>query len=162
MNVEVKIANYSDKTQGEEIAFLLNAYAIDAMGGGAPLEQSVIENLSLELGKLPNAFSVLGYVDRKPAGLVNCFTGFSTFACKPLINIHDVIVLKEFRGKGLCRNMLDKVEEIAIQKGCCKLTLEVLSGNEPAQSAYRKFGFSAFQLDPNAGEAKFLEKSLTG
>jgi len=67
--------------------------------------------------------------------------------------------LKEFRGRGLCRNMLNKVEEVSIQKGCCKLTLEVLSGNEPAQTAYRKFGFSTFQLDPGAGEAKFWEKT---
>jgi len=43
------------------------------------------------------------------AGLVTCFELFSTFSCKPLINIHDVIVLKKFRGNGLSQKMLKKV-----------------------------------------------------
>jgi hypothetical protein len=24
-------------------------------------------------------------------GLVNCFEGFSTFACKPLVNVHELL-----------------------------------------------------------------------
>ncbi len=56
--------------------------------------------------------------------------------------------------------MLDKVEEVAIEKGCCKITLEVLSKNEAAKSAYKKFGFSDYELDPNAGSALFWQKRL--
>lgn len=57
--------------------------------------------------------------------------------------------------------MLEKVEEIARSKDCCKVTLEVLSNNEVAKSAYRKFGFSGYELDPEAGFALFWQKSLT-
>ena len=56
--------------------------------------------------------------------------------------------------------MLAKVEEVARARGCCKLTLEVLSNNEAAKSAYRRCGFSDYQLDPNAGSALFWEKTL--
>ena len=130
------------------------------MGGGKPLEEYVIENIADELSRIPHAFSVICYVDNQAAGLVNCFELFSTFSCKPLINIHDVIVLKEYRGKGLSHKMLKKVEEIAIEKGCCKLTLEVLSNNEIAKSSYKKFGFSGYELDPEAGQALFWDKKL--
>ncbi|MFQ5485228.1 MAG: GNAT family N-acetyltransferase [Desulfobacterales bacterium] len=84
-----------------------------------------------------------------------------SFSCKPLINIHDVVVLNEFRGNGISLKMLDKVEEIAKSKGCCKITLEVLSNNDVAKSAYRKFGFSSYELDPKAGTAVFWQKLLT-
>ena len=140
---------------------LLDAYASDPMGGGKPLRVEGKNNLVKELSRLPHAFSVIAYVDDTPVGLVNCFEGFSTFACKPLVNIHDVVVVDKYRGKGISQKMLAKVEEIAISKGCCKMTLEVLSKNEAAKSAYRKFGFADYALDPEAGTAHFWQKQLT-
>ncbi len=160
MSVKIIKADYSNEKNREEITFLLDLYAKDSMGGGKPLDNYVIENVANELSRMPHAFSVLCYVDGQPAGLINCFEMFSTFNCKPLINIHDVIVLKEYRGRGLSHEMLAKVEEIAIEKGCCKLTLEVLSNNEIAKSSYKKFGFGAYELNPAAGQAYFWEKKL--
>jgi hypothetical protein len=32
---------------------------------------------------------------------------------------------------------------VARQRGCCKITLEVLEGNAVAQASYGKFGFAA-------------------
>ncbi len=160
MNVEIVKVNYLNKDQGKDIAFLMNEYAKDPMGGGEPLNDEVIDNIATELSKLSYAFSIIGYIDGLPAGLVNCFESFSTFSCRPLINIHDMIVLKKFRGQGLSQKMMDKVEEIAITKSCCKLTLEVLSGNEVAKSSYKKFGFTDYELDPSVGSALFWEKSL--
>ena len=32
-------------------------------------------------------------------GLVNCIEGFSTFACRPLVNVHDVVVRESHRGR---------------------------------------------------------------
>ena len=138
--------------------FVLQAKIIRA--DGAALPQAVQQSLASELAKIPNAFSVLCYVDNKPAGLVNCFTGFSTFKCKPLVNIHDVTVFKDFRGLGLSQRMLKKVEQIAQERGCCKLTLEVLEGNEIARNAYLKLGFDSYELDPAMGRALFWQKLI--
>jgi ribosomal protein S18 acetylase RimI-like enzyme len=160
MNIEIIKADYVNKKHAKEIAALMNSYATDPMGGGKPLPEEVKNNLAQELSKLPYAFSVISYVDNVAAGLVTCFELFSTFSCKPLINIHDVIVLKEYRGNGLSHKMLRKVEEIAISKGCCKLTLEVLEGNKVAQSSYKKLGFSDYELDPKMGKALFWQKIL--
>jgi len=130
------------------------------MGGGKSLPLFVKENLVAELAKRPYAFSLICYVGTEPAGLINCFDGFSSFSCKPLINIHDVIVLNEFRGLGISQLMLHEIESIAKEKGCCKLTLEVLEGNNAAKKAYLKHGFAGYELDPEMGKALFWQKSL--
>ncbi len=160
MKIKVLIADYLDQKHSLDIGDLLNEYAEDPMGGGEALAEDVKQNLSTELSKVPSAFSVICYVDGKAAGLTNCFEAFSTFKCKPLINIHDVVVKKEFRGLGISQLMLARVEERAKEKGCCKVTLEVLEGNKVAQNAYIKFGYSDYQLDPEMGRALFWQKSI--
>lgn len=160
MNVEIIQADYSDPQQQRDIPRVLNAYAKDPMGGGTPLGDFSKENLVNTLAELPHAFSILAYVDGEAAGLVNCFETLSSFACKPLVNIHDVVVLEDFRGHGLSQRMLEKVEAIARQRGSCKITLEVLSNNTVAKNAYHKFGFAGYELDPAAGQALFWEKEL--
>lgn len=160
MNIEIMLANYEDEQQGNDIGYLLNCYAMDPMGGGKELDSYIVKNIARKLCNYSHAFSVLCYVDGKPAGLVNCFDAFSTFHCKPLVNIHDIIVAREYRGHGLSQKMLEKVEQIAIEKGCCKMTLEVLEGNKVARSAYEKFGFASYILDPRMGQALFWQKTL--
>ncbi len=157
---KVLIADYSDEQQGKDICYLLDCYATDPMGGGLSLSSRVKENLVAELAKLPNAFSLICYSNDKPVGLTNCFVGFSTFNCKPLINIHDIAVLRNYRGRGIGQLMLAKVEEIARQENCCKITLEVLEGNEPAKRAYQKSGFAGYELNPELGKALYWQKII--
>ncbi len=160
MKSRILIADYANPKHRQDIPLLLDAYAKDPMGGGKPLDPQVKQQLVDQLAGIPGAFSVLAYRDDRPVGLVNCFQGFSTFQGKPLINIHDVVVLEEFRGMGLSQRMLARVEEVARARRCCKLTLEVLSNNEAAKAAYRRCGFSDYRLDPAAGNALFWQKPL--
>ena len=160
MEIEIVIADYKNTQHGSDIVHLLGCYAKDPMGGGEPLASSVKKNLVNDLAKIPHAFTFLCYIDNQPAGLINCFEAFSTFKCQPLLNIHDVIVPAEFRGLGINHLMLDKVATLAEDKGCCKLTLEVIEGNKIAQGSYKKYGFSDYQLDPKMGNALFWQKPL--
>jgi len=160
MNIEILVADYHNPQHAKDIGFLLNEYAKDPMGANAPLDTGIQEKVASELAKQAGAFSVLAYVNGKPAGLINNLQTFSSFKCKPIINIHDVGVAKEFRGLKLSTKMLSKVEEVATQRGCCKLTLEVLSKNEPAKASYQNFGFEGYELDPKMGKAEFWEKAL--
>jgi ribosomal protein S18 acetylase RimI-like enzyme len=160
MAIEIIIADYANPKHGADIVYLLNCYAQDDMGQGAPLPTAVQEKLVAELGKRPHALSVLAYVDGRAAALANCFEGFSSFKAKPLINIHDVYVDGDFRGRGLSHRLLEKIEEEARARGCCKITLEVLAGNDPAKKSYEKFGFQGYELDPALGAALFWEKPL--
>ena len=92
MKIDVLTLNYQNSQQTKDMLSLLENYALDPMGGATALNPSVRDNLANELAKLPHAFSVICYVDDKPAGLIHCFEAFSTFKRKPLVNIHDVVV----------------------------------------------------------------------
>lgn len=142
------------------ILFLLDEYAKDPMGGGEALSQHVKENLISALKSRFGVHIVLIFVDGKPAALANCFEGFSTFMAKPLLNIHDFAVAPEFRGRGLAKKLMAKIEEVARNLGCCKITLEVLEGNKIARAAYETCGFAGYELDPHMGKAMFWQKKL--
>lgn len=161
MTITLIHADYDNKQHASDLVMLLNAYALDPMGGGEALSDHVKQNLVATLAKRSDVFTVLCYVDDKPAGIINCVEGFSTFKCKPLVNIHDCGVLSEYRGMGISGLLFAEVEKIAKQKGCCKLTLEVLEGNVVAQNAYKKLGFAGYELDEKMGKAMFWEKKLS-
>jgi GNAT superfamily N-acetyltransferase len=158
--IEIVKANLTIPAYAEALVQLLDEYARDPMGGEKGLSDYVKANLAAELAKRKSAHVILAFVDDQPAGLIVCLEGFSTFACKPLLNIHDIIVSLPHRGKGLSKLLLQKAEDIAIDLGCCKLTLEVLEKNYVAQSAYKAFGFSGYELNPETGKALFWEKKL--
>jgi len=159
-SIQVRSADYRNAAHGDALVRLLDAYARDPAGGGVPLTDFACQHLVAELAARPQAFSVLAFDADQPVGLVNCLEGFSTFACRPLVNIHDVVVLGSHRGLRVGEQMLTLVEALARQRGACKLTLEVLAGNAAAQRLYARTGFAGYQLDPALGAAQFLQKWL--
>ncbi len=153
-------ANYADPRHAAALVMLLDAYASDPAGGGEALSTFARENLVSSLAARPQAYSVLAFDGDQAVGLVNCIEGFSTFACRPLVNVHDVAVLASHRGRGIAEQMLAEAEAIARERGAVKLTLEVLSGNQSAMRLYQRMGFAGYQLDPAMGTAQFLQKWL--
>lgn len=155
----VRLADYAQTGDAAAIVQLLDAYAQDPAGGAEPLSEFAKVNLVSALARR-SAFSVLAFAGDQPVGLVNCLEGFSTFACQPLVNVHDVAVLAAFRGRGVGRAMLTLAEAEATRRGACKLTLEVLSGNHAARNLYQHLGFADYQLAPEMGSACFMQKWL--
>lgn len=158
--VNVCLADYASEAHATALVMMLDAYARDPMGGGQALSNFAKANLVPSLAARPQAFSVLAFSRDLPVGLVNCIEGFSTFACRPLVNVHDVAVLAEFRGQGIAEKMLALAEEISRQRGACKMTLEVLQGNSGAERLYERIGFAGYQLGATTGQARFLQKHL--
>lgn len=153
-------ANLSLPHHGEALLSLLSEYAMDPMGGAEPLAEHVRNHLLNALQQRASTHVVLAFDGEHPIGLIISFEGFSTFACQPLLNLHDVVVSLPYRGQGVLRLMLDKLDVIARQLGCCKLTMEVLEGNRHAMAAYATHGFAAYELDPAMGKAVFWQKKL--
>jgi ribosomal protein S18 acetylase RimI-like enzyme len=158
--VTVRLADYGYEADALAITALLDAYARDPMGGGKPLDESVRERLVAALDAFPGAFTLLAFDGDEAVGLANCFTGFSTFAARPLVNIHDLAVKPGRRGRGIGRALMQAVEDEARSRGACKVTLEVLGGNEPAKALYTSRGYGNYALDPETGTAQFWEKKL--
>jgi len=152
--------DYTDPRDGADLVRLLDLYARDPMGGGAALDPAVKAVLPARLAATPQAFSLLARRDGVALGLANCLFGFSTFAARPLVNIHDVVVAPEARGGGIARALFAAIEDIARAAGACKVTLEVLSGNHRAKALYAALGYGDYALDPETGTALFWQKRL--
>ncbi|MFZ1446863.1 MAG: GNAT family N-acetyltransferase [Candidatus Dechloromonas phosphoritropha] len=139
---------------------LLDHYARDPMGGGEGLSDYAKSNLVMALQNLPGFHGALAYDGEQVVGLINCFLGFSTFAARPLLNIHDAVVHADHRRPGIGQALLRWAEERARELGCCKLTLEILSGNAQAMASYMRAGYAPYVLNPAAGQALLMQKFL--
>lgn len=158
--IAVAAVDLADPEQAIAWLDLLDHYARDPMGGGEGLSPYARENLVVQLRDLPIFHGALASLGGRAVGLINCFAGFSTFAAKPLLNIHDIVVHGDVRGSGIGQALLAWAEGRARELGCCKLTLEVLANNAKALKAYERAGFAPYVLDPAAGQALFLQKLL--
>lgn len=156
----IRQVNFRDAKDRAAFIYVLDSYARDPMGAGHPLADDVRARLCDDLAGLSYAVSYLAWAHDEPVGLINGFVGYSTFKARPLINIHDIAVVPDRRGQGVGRKLLDAMQQHAQALGCCKMTLEVLSGNEPARLAYLKYGFEDYALDPEVGTAMFMQKWL--
>jgi ribosomal protein S18 acetylase RimI-like enzyme len=160
MMLTILKADLNNPQQAADLLRLLNDYALDPMGGGDALKPAVRDHLIAALKARPDFQAFLAYQGGEAVGLLNSFLGFSTFAAKPLLNLHDISVSSSARGQGVGQALIAAAEAFAMEQGCCKLTLEVLEGNMRAQGAYIKAGFAGFQLDPEMGRAMFWQKKL--
>ena len=159
-DVRIAAVDLDDPAQAASFLALLDHYARDPMGGGEALRPEVQAGLIAALGAQPGFHGAMAWRGDEAIGLINCFTGFSTFAAKPLLNVHDIIVRQDERGRGIGQSLLAWAEARAREIGACKLTLEVLSRNERAMASYRRAGFVPYELDPAAGQALLLQKKL--
>lgn len=134
--ITVRVVDYADPREAAALVDLMDGYARDVAGGGKPLEAEVMRGLVQALRqRQPQAFSVMAWVYEEgsasapPAGvavgLVNCFEGFSTFACKPLVNVHDVGWWHPFGAA------------TGLRSGCCRRSKPWLGSVVPASSRWR-------------------------
>jgi ribosomal protein S18 acetylase RimI-like enzyme len=153
-------ANLDDPTHRQAVLEMVNAYARDPNGQGRDLPEAVQHDLVAGLRRHPTTMILLAYDGARPVGVAVCFLGFSTFAAKPLINIHDLSVIPGYRGQGVGRRLLERVEARARELGCAKLTLEVSADNVGAQELYRRFGFNDGRPGGVMGGVWFLQKRI--
>ena len=159
MAIAIRDADFADPRHRDGIVAVLGSYAADPMGGGAPLPADVRARVVAGLESHPTTLVLLALDDAMPVGVAVCFVGFSTFAARPLLNVHDLAVLPEYRGRRIGHALLAAAEERARARGCCKLTLEVLDDNRRARALYDRFGFR----DVAVGDStltRFLTKPL--
>jgi ribosomal protein S18 acetylase RimI-like enzyme len=155
-DLRVLSADLDDPLHQAAILSLTDAYARDPMGGGAALASEAKARLIAGLRAHPTTQVFLGFIEGKPCGIATCFRGFSTFAARPLLNLHDLAVLDDARGHGLGRKLLEAVLEHARATGCCKVTLETQENNTRAQTLYRSLGFAQGCYVEEAGGTIFM------
>ncbi|MDR1524723.1 MAG: GNAT family N-acetyltransferase [Tannerella sp.] len=156
-DVTVRRCDYADTDDLNAIGTLINAYIEDEMGdgGGEPLERQQQLRLAEALGRHPKSIVLLACIGEVRCGMLVAFENFSTFTVSPMINIHDVIVLKEYRGKNVGRRLLEAVISMARERRCSRITLEVRVDNPVARHLYKSAGF-----DSPSPEMSYWRKNL--
>ncbi|MBP1618506.1 MAG: GCN5-related N-acetyltransferase [Bacteroidetes bacterium] len=141
-SIEVDFCNYSDPDDLKAVALFVNEYIEEEYGIEHVLKPLYQLRLVNGLNEHPKSVVLLAKVGGVYAGLLVGFENFSTFTAKPMINIHDVFVSPDFRGRGIGRKMIEKIESIASERSCSRVTLEVRHDNVVAQELYKSVGFA--------------------
>ncbi|MFI4874004.1 MAG: GNAT family N-acetyltransferase [Blastopirellula sp. JB062] len=146
-----------DDRHASSVLRLLEQYSLDVMGGEKPLLPEVRRHLIERLRSFPTYVGLLAEEAGEFVGLANGFKNFSTFTARPVINVHDLSVDPQHRGRGIGQAILEEMSRRARQQGCSYLTLEVRADN-PARRLYRRCGFVGG--DPQTDELAFWKKRL--
>lgn len=141
MECQIIECDFSEPLHRQKIIELTAAYMGDPMGGEEIMSEKTKEKLAEGLAVHPACYMIFAVLDGKYVGIVTSFINFSTFKARPYFNIHDVAVLKEYRGKGIGKKLLSYIIEKARERDYCKVTLEVRDDNDNAKKLYQSLGF---------------------
>ena len=73
-------------------------------------------------------------------GFAVYFYNFSTWLGRPGLYLEDLFMRPNVRGKGYGRALLERLAQIAQERGCGRMEWAVLDWNDPAIQFYRKLG----------------------
>jgi GNAT superfamily N-acetyltransferase len=91
-------------------------------------------------GAHPAAEAILAESGGRAVGFALYFATFSTFLCKPGIHLEDLFVEPEHRGRGIGKELLRKLAQVAVERGCGRLEWNVLDWNTPSIRFYESLG----------------------
>jgi GNAT superfamily N-acetyltransferase len=106
-------------------------------GEVAMTEDLLAKNL---FGPRPYAEALLAEDGGAVVGFALFFHNFSTFLAQPGIYLEDLFVIPEERGHGIGRALLERLAQIAVERGCGRLEWAVLDWNRAAIGFYERLG----------------------
>lgn len=87
-------------------------------------------------------------IDGKVVGMVSLLYSISTALGGKVAILEDMVMAKDFRGKGLGKELLQEAIDFAQKHGCLRLTLLTDFDNEAAIRFYQSAGFSLSKMIP--------------
>lgn len=136
MSFSIRVANINDAST---ILFFIHQLA-----DYEQLRHEVIateEDLRQSLfGSTPQAEALLAFEGDTPVGFALFFSNYSTFLGRAGIHLEDLFVLKEYRGRGYGKALLEEVQAIAQTREAGRLEWNVLDWNTPAIEFYESLG----------------------
>jgi len=91
-------------------------------------------------GLRPAAEVLLAFAGEEPAGFALWFESYSTFLAKPGLYLEDLFVHPQHRGRGLGRQLLRHLAQVAVERGYGRVEWSVLDWNVDAIGFYRSLG----------------------
>ena len=99
--------------------------------------ESVLEEWLFDKKKAEVLFPML---EGKEIGFALYFHNFSTFLGRAGLYLEDLYIQPEYRGRGYGRKVLQKLAQIAVERGCGRLEWWCLDWNAPSIAFYKKLG----------------------
>ena len=152
-------ADLNDAVHRAAVVEMVDGYSRMAIGAGKPLSGEVRARLADGL-RDAGAIVLLAEEGGRFIGIAACLRSYSTFAGKPVVNVHDLAVMNDAQGRGVGGALLAAVEQRAAEMGCGKVTLEVRSDNSAARRLYGKRGYRGADLAADPAATLFCEKAL--
>lgn len=91
-------------------------------------------------GENPYYCCLIAELDGEAVGFALFFYDFSTWLGKPGLYLEDLFVFPQHRGAGVGKALLQRLAQIALEKGCARMKWEVLDWNTPAIDFYNAMG----------------------
>ena len=91
-------------------------------------------------GAHPVAEALLASIEGKTVGFAVFFTNYSTFLAKPGIYLEDLFVKPDARGQGVGKAVLERIAQLAVERGCGRVEWSVLDWNAPSIRFYESLG----------------------
>ncbi|MDB5909534.1 MAG: family N-acetyltransferase [Massilia sp.] len=91
-------------------------------------------------GQRPSCEAIIGEADGEVVSFALFFHNFSTFLTRKGLYLEDLYVKQAHRGKGFGRQMLARLAQIAVERGCGRFEWSVLDWNENAIQFYKGVG----------------------
>lgn len=91
-------------------------------------------------GSRPYVEAIIAEYNGETAGFALFFPNYSTFLTQPGIYLEDLFVLPEYRRKGIGKEILGYLANLALQRGYGRLEWSVLDWNSDAIAFYEQMG----------------------
>lgn len=90
--------------------------------------------------------ALLAEADGQVLGLLVFIPLYSSWQGRPGVMIHDLYVRADARGQGTGKALVTELARLAVERGCCRIEVNVLDWNAKARAFYESLG-----LKHNAG-----------
>jgi len=91
-------------------------------------------------GEHPLFHVLLAHVEGKLAGFALYFFNYSTWHGRPGLYLEDLFVRPDYRGQGLGQGLMQALAQIAVDRGCSRVSWQVLDWNSNAIAFYKQLG----------------------
>ena len=137
--LQIRLAAADDATRILDLLSQLAAF--EGEPGCVVMDEATLNRDAF--GPAPRIEVLLAEIDGAICGMLILYQSYSSWRGAPALAIHDLFVEEMARGSGAGKALVKEAAKMALARGACRLDVNVLGWNEPAQKFYESLGFSA-------------------
>ena len=134
---QVEFRRAEEKDAALILRFIRELAAYEELDGQVVATEELLREWIFEKGKAEVLFPVENGVE---VGFALFFHNFSTFLGRAGLYLEDLYIRPEHRGKGYGKATLQKLAQVAVERGCGRLEWSCLDWNQPSIDFYLSLG----------------------